>query len=34
MNLIDCGRASRITRGFAFMPFYERGAPPYNTTYF
>ena len=28
--LIDCGRATRATRGSLFGPFYEGSAPPYT----
>lgn len=31
---IDLGRASRKTRGFYGMLFYENGFPPFNTTWF
>lgn len=31
---VDHGRASKMTRGFFQMLFYENGFPPFNTTYF
>jgi hypothetical protein len=30
LMLIDCGKASKTTRGVMFAPFSEGTAPPYN----
>jgi hypothetical protein len=30
MDIIDCGPASRITKGFFFGPFIEPANPPYG----
>ena len=29
--LIDCGKASTVTHGNPFQPFYEGGVAPFNT---
>ena len=34
VELIDCGRVSKSTRGFPFMILFELGTPPYNTLLF
>jgi hypothetical protein len=31
IELLDRGRASQVTRGFAFQVLFELGAPPFNT---
>jgi hypothetical protein len=31
VEIIDCGRASERTQGFAFLVLFEIGYPPYNT---
>ena len=34
VELIDCGRASERTRGFAYLILFELGTPPLNTLLF
>jgi hypothetical protein len=33
IGLIDCGRVTRLTRGFANLFAYEGGFPPFDRTY-
>jgi len=34
MKIIDCGKASKVARGFVFAFFFELGIPPANKTMF
>ena len=30
--LLDCGQASKVTKGVPFLPFWELCVPPFDTT--
>jgi hypothetical protein len=34
VGMIDCGRASKRTKGFSLLLFLEYGIPPWNWLYF
>lgn len=31
VELLDCGQASKVTKGVPYLVFYEGGTPPFDT---